>query len=191
MGGVSLIFASYILVKFYSYSTIGEYLWWLLNYGVFSFEGASFFALGIYLRQNGLEHLLANRIAGLASLVVGFLLMILRLKAGMFAGLMFAVSIPMILHGILVFVPDKSYASLQGLSFPIYLIHLNVVFVYFFLLDKLCAASLLKYLDPGASLLGVFVCFACILFVSIGICKLIRMLSRFRPVIGNVLFGGR
>lgn len=189
--GIMFLFALYLIFKPLGVPLLGGRVWEMLNFGYFSFEGAAYFALGMFLYNEHFESLFSNRMYGLLSLLFGIAIMVLRCNLGVLAGVGFFASIPFVLYGILNFIPDRSFHFLQGYSFPIYLIHLNIVFVYFFILDYLSSEELCKWLDPGESVIGALTCFALVTGVSIGFARLLKIAEQRKPVIGCILFGGR
>lgn len=184
-------FVVYLIFKPLGSNLIGGQLAELINFGFFSLEGMFYFSLGIYLAREKLDRIIASLKVGFAMLSLGLVVMMLRARFGVFNDVVLYASVPLMLLGVLSLIPDRPFGFLRGYSFPIYLIHLNVVFVYFFVLDYFCSDAYCRFFDPGASLMGAGVCFSIVLGVSVSLAKLIKHTARRYPVIDNILFGGR
>lgn len=169
----------YILGKFISHD-----VWIPLNFGYFSFEGVAFFMLGMYLQTEKINIYRNNIKVGCAFLLTGFLGLVAHCPA--------CVVIPLLLVGAWLCVPDNPLpVRIQGLHFPIYLVHLNVVFVYFAFLDSKHITNMAYFFDPGVSVLGELAGFMIVTFVSLAICMALQRLSASHAMFGRILFGGR
>ena len=179
--GILILAITYLFIKPWIGRICGPRVFVLVNYGLFSIEGALYFSLGIYFAREGIERFFQPKRFSAVFLVIGLVLVAF--------GSAVRLAIPMLMYWILLHLPDKPIMWCKGYSFPIYLIHLNVIFVYFFCLDKLLSRSALFYFDPGVSCLGAFVCFCIIAGMSFGLAYLFHMFRKKSVV--KLMFGGR
>ena len=194
-GILAILWIFWAAGKFLLPRYIPSNVWQFLNFGFLSFEGTAFFMSGIYLQsisshdylQSTSSHdsLLNDYYTGVALLITGMFIIVARWP------LCFA--IPLLLVGVFLIVPNCPLPKcLHGLHFPLYLVHLNVVFVYFALLDNSeFGKSHSALLDPGVSVAGECICFLCVMIVSLGICFVLKRLLLMCPTISILIFGGR
>ena len=157
----------------------------MMRFGVYSVSGAAYFTLGMYLAKNdrllrlGLKASLALYALGLASIVLWTILYGVPYVGALLVGGIFA-----LLVGSCNLIKDTPmFGAFAGYSFPRYLVHLIVVFVYFAILDAFHASPVSYCLDPGISITGAFVGYTIVMLFSLLICWTLR---RFK-----VLWGGR
>lgn len=191
VGGLLLAFMVYLLMKPFAGIILGDKIGTLVNFGCFSFEGAAYFSLGIWLMRSKKEWIFSFKRVGCVALVFALLLMMVRNRFGVFSSVVFFSSIPFALYGLLTLVPDAPFKFLRGYSFPIYLIHLNVIFVYFFALDYLCPTMMLGFFDPGKGCVGAFVAFVIVFGSSVLFASVLKRGAEIFPKLGLILFGGR
>lgn len=189
--GVALLFILYFIFKPFGTRLLGGRISEFLNFGYFSFEGAAFFSMGIYLACAQMERIFAMRKIGILAFAFGMLIMSFRCFFGMFSWFGLIVSIPFMLYGFLTFIPERPFRFFSGFSFPIYLIHLNIVFIYFIICDHINNIYLSYLLDPGVSVVGCVSGFIAVFAISIKIAKILKFYATSRPVLGGILFGGR
>lgn len=194
--GVLLLWMLWVMGKFV-WPEICSTRWWMfLNFGLFSFEGALFFTLGIRLRMSNFNWLKISRRFALGALIVGCLILVVKVFAVYlmipFVHCLACLYIPLFLIGILGVMPCFSmHGVLQKVHFPLYLIHLNVIFIYFALLSCVTGSDVVAWIDPGLSCRGVMVCFALASICSLLVFAALHKLSFDNRCLRTALWGGR
>ncbi len=191
--GICLIvlFVVYLFIKPYSGVVCGEHISEFLNYGLISAEGLVYFSFGIWLRKKGVVNIKGSKTLGILLMTIaGLSALGLRIICPVLSPVLVLLAIPLTMYGCLLLIPEKPICKyLVGLSFPIYVIHLNIVFIYFFLIDNFITGNVKIFFDPGDSIVGELLCFIIVSIASVGIALTIR---KFDKGGGNViLFGGR
>ena len=132
----------------------------------------------------------------LSALMLG--LVILTVKVGAvylkikYAQCLACLYIPLLLAGSLGIMPSIStYGILRRIHFPIYLIHLNVIFAYFAFLSCVAGRGIVLWIDPGHSCCGVLVCFVCVIVFSFLVFILLDKISSGSKFLKMAFWGGR
>ena len=193
------------IVLFWVVWLFGKFVWpelydtqWhaFMNFGLFSFEGLLFFFIGMRLRAVSFDWRMASRLSWLLVLLCGCLIL-LSAKILVWQGFheahcMASFYIPPLLFGIIGLMPSVRMPEvLYKFHFPLYLIHLNLVFIYIAFLSSELGKRLSLLIDPGMSCIG-FV--SCLFFVLSGSSICFILLDRVfkkNELIRIALWGGR
>ena len=194
--GVLLLWLAWVAGKFV-WPELCQTRWWMfMNFGLISFEGLFFFVVGLRLRICNFDWLRISKQFSFSALILG--LVILAVKTGAvylkmpYVQCLACLYIPLLLLGSLGVMPSVSvHGILHKIHFPIYLIHLNVVFIYFAFLSYLTGSGVTLWVDPGRSCFGALVCFVCVTVCSLLVFALLDKISVVNKCLRTALWGGR
>lgn len=157
----------------------------MMRFGIYSVSGAAYFTLGMYLAKNGRLLRLGLKVSlSLFAVGIGSIVLWTILYGMPYVSVLLVAGIFALLIGSCNLIRDTPmFGAFAGYSFPLYLVHLIIVFVYFAILDAFHGASVSYYLDPAVSIIGAFAGYTIVMLLSLLICWTLR---RFK-----VLWGGR
>jgi len=150
--------------------------------------------IDMYVRKAGLDFLSRARCLKVLSFAAGVLLLCvcLGIRVTIGGGLVHSICFTFFklvaTFSVFSLMPSAGIFPLAGYSFHLYLVHLNVVFVVFTILDFIKMDIFGILFDPGKSLCGIATCYAIVLTVSWWGCCLLVRIVRSRPMLRLVVF---